>query len=1144
MLLPIVAILLASAASGLSVDHQDVATGGTDDLAEAYGQLPLAFEPNQGQTADEVDFMARAPGYGLYLTGERAALALEGKTGTDAAIHVNFVGANPDTQAEGLDKLPGTSNYFSGSDESEWQTNVPQYRKVRYDEVWSGIDMVFYGKQGQLEYDFVVQPGVSPDGIRLAYSGADSLRVENSALKIETTAGTLTQQAPVIYQDGPEGRELVSGDYVLDGEQVGFEVMAYDTSRPLVIDPVLLFSTVLGGLTGSVETIQDIEVDANDNVYFVGYSNGTNFPASTLPGDPGAGSNDAIVGKLSADGTTLLWATFLRGTGSDIGHDLVLDASGNVHVAGTTASANYPTTVGAFQAALSGSSDGFVSKLDPSGSTLLYSTYLGGCCSGEGLAAIDVDALGKIYVGGGSRANNFPTTSGAFDETHNGTNTFDATFAIIDPAGAGTADLIYSTVIGSNGEDKGGVEDLLLGPTGDVFLVGSTGCNANPFPSVAPVPATAIDPVCGPNGPQSVEGWAARLSPDGNGASDMVWVTFLGGEGGSDGRFELIYDAELDPDGNLVVVGITPQSNFPTTAGAYDLVGDGVGTALTEDPFVAKISADGSTLMFSTYIGGGPQNKRDSASEVEIDANGDIYIAGFSASVMPLVSPYQATLTGVTDAWLAKLSGDGSTLLFSSYFGCSGREFANALALDSSGVPIIAGNTQSADFPATPGAYDEILGGSRDAFITKMDIDAPGTHNCGDPVPEPPNNVDTTPPVITLIGGDETLECSVDTYTEQGVTATDDTDGDISGTVVIGGDTVDPSAPGTYVVTYDVSDAAGNAAAQVSRTVTVEDTTAPVITLIGGDVTIECLNDTYTEQNATASDLCDGDLTGSIVVGGTVDTSTAGTYDVTYNVSDAAGNAATEVVRTVTVLPSTLPVVTASSSAIPVEIDTSVNATADFTDAGNNEPHSASIDWGDGDSTAGTVDQLADSVSGSHTYDEAGVYTVTVTVTDSCGDADSGEYEFVVVYDPDGGFVTGGGWINSPAGAYVDDPSLTGKANFGFVSKYKKGASVPTGNTEFQFKTGDLNFHSSSYDWLVIAGQDRAKYKGDGTINGAGSYKFMITAIDNGNSGDTFHIKIWDDGGGPVIYDNLASSDDDDYDGTVIGGGNIKVHKK
>ena len=417
------------------------------------------------------------------------------------------------------------------------------------------------------------------------------------------------------------------------------------------------------------------------------------------------------------------------------------------------------------------------------------------------------------------------------------------------------------------------------------------------------------------------------------------------------------------------------------------------------------------------------------------------------------------------------------------------------------------------------------------------DLDGDGADDCG-------GTSDTTPPEITLIGGDETLECSVDTYVEQGATATDDTDGDISGTVVIGGDTVDPSAPGTYVVTYDVSDSGGNAAAQASRTVTVEDTTAPVITLTGGDVTIECLNDTYTEQNATALDLCDGDVTGSIVISGSVDTSIAGDYDVTYNVSDAAGNAATEVVRTVTVLPSTLPVVTASSSAIPVEIDTSVNATADFTDAGNNEPHTASIDWGDGASTAGTVDQMADSVSGSHTYDEAGVYTVTVTVTDSCGDEGVGEYEFNVVYDPDGGFVTGGGWITSPAGAYVDDPSLTGKANFGFVSKYKKGASVPTGNTEFQFKAGDLNFHSSSYDWLVIAGQDRAKYKGDGTINGAGSYKFMITAIDNGNSGDTFHIKIWDDGGGPVIYDNLASSGDDDYDGTVIGGGNIKVHKK
>ncbi len=238
--------------------------------------------------------------------------------------------------------------------------------------------------------------------------------------------------------------------------------------------------------------------------------------------------------------------------------------------------------------------------------------------------------------------------------------------------------------------------------------------------------------------------------------------------------------------------------------------------------------------------------------------------------------------------------------------------------------------------------------------------------------------------------------------------------------------------------------------------------------------------------------------------------------------------------------PPTITEVTGPAGPVQVEAFAAVEVTFDTGTASSYE-----VTWAWGDNSSSAQLNATSPVTDFHNYLAPGVYSVTVTVEGDDGGSDTDTFEFIAVYDPAGGFATGGGSIDSPAGAFVADPALSGKANFGFVSKYKKGASTPSGNTEFQFKAGDLNFHSVSYDWLVIAGQDKAKYKGTGTINGAGNYGFMLTAVDNGNIGDTFRIKIWDkDAGDAVVYDNKLGSGDDDYDGTAIGGGSIKVHKK
>jgi PKD repeat protein len=225
-----------------------------------------------------------------------------------------------------------------------------------------------------------------------------------------------------------------------------------------------------------------------------------------------------------------------------------------------------------------------------------------------------------------------------------------------------------------------------------------------------------------------------------------------------------------------------------------------------------------------------------------------------------------------------------------------------------------------------------------------------------------------------------------------------------------------------------------------------------------------------------------------------------------------------------------------------------VQVSAEFTYSGVLDTHTALWDWGDGTTSAGVVEEAkgSGSVSGSHAYSVPGVYTVGLVVTDENGTSHEAIFQYVVVYDPAGGFVTGGGWIDSPPGAYIDDPSLTGKATFGFVSKYQKGARVPTGQTEFQFKVADLNFHSDSYDWLVVAGA-RAQFKGEGTINGAGGYGFMLVAIDGQQTGgggvDKFRIKIWDMAGDGIIYDNQVGADDYGPAATKLGGGSIVIQK-
>jgi hypothetical protein len=409
-------------------------------LASAYGMLPLSFEANQGQANPRVKFISRGSGYSLFLTSTEIVLALSGSTSRESklegrkpkaeaagllsgrgaaneflerkrnaadlpgkpavqetVLRMKLVGANPAPKISGVDELPGKSNYFIGNDPKKWRTNVPTYAKVNYQRVYPGVDLVYHGTQGKLEYDFVVAPGADPGVIRLSFEGADRLELDSQGdLVLRTAAGELRQHKPVVYQEVAGARHAVSGSYVLRGQrQAGFEIARYDASQPLIIDPVLSYSTYLGG--DNFDEGLGIAVDSAGNAYGAGFTGSTNFPTTTgaFQTTLGGGRN-AFVTKLNPTGSTLVYSTYLGGSLFDEGLGIAVDATGSAYVTGDTQSSNFPTTPGAFQTIFGGGfSDAFLTKLHPTGTApLVYSTYLGGSSSEQ----LDPTFLELLYV--------------------------------------------------------------------------------------------------------------------------------------------------------------------------------------------------------------------------------------------------------------------------------------------------------------------------------------------------------------------------------------------------------------------------------------------------------------------------------------------------------------------------------------------------------------------------------------------------------------------------------------------------------------------------------------------------------------------------------------------------------------------------
>ncbi len=680
---------------------------------DAYGKLPLAFTANAGQTDSRVRYSAQGAGFSVFLTRREAMLALQrpGKQ-KGAALALRFLGANRNVAIRGERLAPRRVNYLLGNDPSKWHTGLRTYERVVYRNLWPGVDMAYAGHGGKLKYEFLVRPGARVSDIRLAYRGARPLSLGSEGnLLVRTPVGVLTDKRPLSYQFVAGKRVPVRSSFALGrrGAGYGFALgRGYDRRHALVIDPGLAYSTFLGG---GDEDGYAIAVDGAGSAYVTGQTTSADFPTTAGAFDTTYnGGTDAFVTKLDASGAALGYSTYLGGSGVDRGYGIALDGAGSAYLTGTTNSTNFPTTAGAFDTTLNGFFDVFVTKLNPSGAALGYSSYLGGSDSDYG-NAIALDGAGSAYLTGFTHSADLPTTSGAFDTTFNGI--FDAFVTKLNASGAA---LGYSTFLGGRSGDSG--IGIAVGGAGSAYLTGST--TSDDFPTTA----GAFDTT--DNG--GTDAFVTKL--DASGAA-LGYSTYLGG-----GWEDRGYGIALDGASSAYLTGSTFSDDFPTTAGAFDTTFNGG----DYDAFVTKLGSSGAALGYSTYLGG---SRADGGYGIALDGVGSAYLTGYtdSTNFPTTAGAFDTTSNGnYSDVFVTKLGASGAALGYSTYLGGDeSGDIGYAIALDGAGSAYLTGLTASTDFPTTAGAFDTTYNGASDAFVTKLDLVA------GPPPPPPP-----PPPVRTL----------------------------------------------------------------------------------------------------------------------------------------------------------------------------------------------------------------------------------------------------------------------------------------------------------------------------------------------------------------------------------------------------------
>jgi len=678
---------------------------------DVYAQLPLTFEANQGQTDRRVKFLSRGDGYALFLTRDEAILALRrsGKPRQSASVHqaepavlrMSLAASNRNATVTGIDELSDKSNYFVGNNPVHWQTGVENYARVRYQKVYPGIDLIYYGNQRQLEYDFDVAPGADPGAIALRIGGADRASISSLGdLVLETKGGQVIFHRPVIYQARGGQREDIAGGYRLvrrsadSVQEVRFDVGAYDPSRQLVIDPNLSYSSYLGGSGDDYGNA--VAVDSAGDAYLTGQTISTNFPAlgpyqDSCESCTTFSQPDAFVTKVNSSGTALVYSTYVGGNYEDVGNAIAVDSSGNAYVAGATSSSDFPV-LGGFQATSGGPTepgvpgDAFVLKLNPAGSALVYSSYLGGTAEDDAYG-IAIDSIGEAFVVGHTESTSFPLQN-AFQAQNNGS--FDI---FVTKIGSGGATILASTYLGGASEDDGYA--IAVDSSGNAYITGQT--LSNNFPT-----ASAYAAAYGGGS----DAFVAKLTFSGSKIA-LGYSTYLGGTSTDQG-----FGLALDSSKNVYVTGLTSSTDFPTVNPFQAAFQGG-----SSDAFLSKLSSSGATLTYSTYLGG---SQGEGGRAVAVDSTGYAHVAGYtSSSNFPTANPEQSTYGGNQDGFLSEVTPSGCALVFSSFMGGKSTDTTNGVAVNSSGDSYLVGSTVSNDFP-TQKPFQAMTGGKTDAFVAKV----------------------------------------------------------------------------------------------------------------------------------------------------------------------------------------------------------------------------------------------------------------------------------------------------------------------------------------------------------------------------------------------------------------------------------------
>lgn len=675
-------------------------------VVENYGNIPLAFTANYGQLDSRVKFSTRSSGTTMFFTQEGTTFLLSTETeasrnhragstpakgtipaesgiSTDNepgrsyeyyAIELQFLAANSDPVITGEDRLPWNNNYFIGSNPDNWHTDVPNYSKIRVNNIYKGIDLVYYGGKNTIKYDFVVQPGANPDDIILTYDFGDFRKNDllkinsDNELEVKTPLGKLIDRKPYSYQtiDGNKIEVDVRYEIVNLSENIyKFSIGKYSRAHHLVIDPELVYSTSIGG--SERDESFGIAVDSGGNVYITGFTKSSNFPATSGAYDTtqNGWNADVFVSKLNPSGSSLLYATYLGGNILDRGNDIAVDTDGSVYITGFTNSNDFPATPWAFDASHNGDYDVFVSKLNSSGNDLVYSTFLGDTLIdyGNGIA---VDNSGNVYITGYTFLKKFPTTTGAFDEYHNGN--YDVFVSKLNHDGSA---LIYSTFLGGSGRDEG--NSIAVDAEGNAYITGFT--NSDSFPTTTVAFNDSI------NG--NLDVFVSKLNSTGE---SLVYSTFIGGKYADYGS-----DIVVDYDGNAYITGYTLSNNFPMSSGAFN----GSYTGLY-DVFVSMLNFSGSKLLYSTYLGG---SDSDRGKGIAVDTGGNVYVIGYTNSgYFPITAGafHENHNGGDYDVFVSKLNPSMSdSLLYSTYLGTIYWDEGYAITLDNDGNVYITGKTES-----------------------------------------------------------------------------------------------------------------------------------------------------------------------------------------------------------------------------------------------------------------------------------------------------------------------------------------------------------------------------------------------------------------------------------------------------------------